>query len=159
MIETIKYNGKEYLKIQSIGNAAQFVLPYVKHFCKGTGYDIGSGKWGIPNAIRIDKIIGSDAMRLPDKKVDYIFSSHCLEHLDSWVEAVEHWTTRIKRKGTLFLYLPHRDQEYWRPWNNRKHKNIIHQEDVVLLLKHLKYKKIFYSGIDLNLSYMILAER
>ena len=65
-----------------------------------------------------------DAYNLPEEKADYIFSSHCLEHLDSWVEALDYWIEKLRRGGDLFLYLPDYSQEYWRAWNNRKHKNI-----------------------------------
>jgi hypothetical protein len=27
----------------------------------------------------------------------------------------------LNENGTLFLYLPDYSQEYWRPWNNKKH--------------------------------------
>ena len=39
-IETIKFREFEYPKFQAEGNAAQFVLPYIKHVCKGRGFDI-----------------------------------------------------------------------------------------------------------------------
>ena len=124
-MDLLKYNGTLYPAFQAQGYAAQFAIPYAKKFCKGKGYDIGCMKkeWALPGAIPIDVEFDDewDAYNLPDTAVDYIFSSHCLEHLPNWVEALDYWTTIINSKGTLFLYLPHYSQEYWRPWNNRKH--------------------------------------
>jgi len=161
-INTIGYNDQQYLAFQADGNAAQFIIPFAKHICKGTGYDIGYSKeeWKLPNAIGIDICDGSryNANVLPDEKVDYIFSSHCLEHLDDWVSTVEYWLSHIKSGGVLFLYLPDYSQTYWRPWNNRKHKNIMNPTYIKDLLLANGCKNIFISGVDLNNSFTILCE-
>ena len=112
MIETIKYNGKKYPHHQIIGNAAQFAIPYAKHYCKGVGFDIGCMKkeWAVPGSTPIDLDFDDnyEALNLPgDDFVDYIFSSHCLEHIDNWVDTLEYWHIRLKTGGVLFLYLPH----------------------------------------------------
>jgi predicted SAM-dependent methyltransferase len=52
---------------------------------------------------------------LPDELVDYIYSSHCLEHVDNWIETLEYWIKNLKDGGILFLYLPDFSQKYWRP--------------------------------------------
>ena len=110
MIEVLDFNGKKYPAFQETGNAAQFVLPYAKYICIGFGYDIGCAKkeWAFPDSIPIDILFDDDydAFNLPDKKADYIFSSHCLEHLDNWVEALDYWIGKLNKGGNLFLYLP-----------------------------------------------------
>lgn len=161
MIETITFNNKHYPQFQSIGFASQFAIPYALHVCKGIGYDIGCSKleWALPGSIPIDLMLGSDGLTLPDTLVDYIFSSHCLEHLPHWVNALDHWSSRLKSGGTLFLYLPHKTQEYWRPWNNRKH---IHMFDEMIIRTYLEdnlYTKVYISGVDLNNSFMVMAEK
>ena len=74
-------------------------LPFAVHFCKGVGYDIGFCKeeWKYPGAIGIDIGLNNeyDANKLPDEKVDYIYSSHCLEHVDNWIETIELWISNI----------------------------------------------------------------
>jgi SAM-dependent methyltransferase len=62
-----------------------------------------------------------DAMELPHGPFDFLFSSHCLEHIHNPVAALEHWKTRLRPGGVLFLYLPHPDMTYWKPQNCRKH--------------------------------------
>lgn len=161
-IDTVEYAGESYLSFQAQGNASQFAIAYAKHFCSGYGYDIGCGKeeWAFPGSIPIDIIFNNpyNAYNLPEKKVDYIYSSHCLEHLDDWVEALDYWKTKLVHRGILFLYLPHYDQKYWRPWNNRKHKHIFTPEIIYDYLDDRKYRNIFYSEKDLNHSFMIVAE-
>ena len=147
MIDIIEYNGKIYPDHQRNGNAAQFAIPYAKHYCKGIGYDIGCMKkeWAFPDAYPIDIAFddGYHALNLPLDNVDYIFSSHCLEHIPEWVNVLEYWHSKLKIGGVLFLYLPHYDQEYWRPWNNKKHKNIFTPKIISNWMIHKGFIKIF----------------
>src|SRR5262245_51086937 len=78
------------------GQALRFILPVATHFCRGSGLDIGSGRWPFPNAMHIELTEGRDAMDLPEGHWDYIFSSHCLEHLVDPIRALEHWKSRLK---------------------------------------------------------------
>ena len=164
-MDLIKYNNKEYPQFQAGGFAAQFAMPYAKFYCKGLGYDVGCMKkeWALPGAIPVDISFdeGYHALNLPplDQKADYIFSSHCLEHIPNWVEVLEYWHDSLKDGGILFLYLPHYDQEYWRPWNNNKHKNIFTSEIITDWMKHKGFINIFSSGKDLNCSFMVVAEK
>jgi SAM-dependent methyltransferase len=162
-IEVIDFKGETYPAFQASGNAARFVMPFAKEVCVGEGYDIGCAKeeWKFPNAQGIDLVFDDEwnAYNLPNKQVDFIFSSHCLEHLDSWVEALEYWTTKLKSGGVLFLYLPHRTQKYWLPWNNRKHKHILREKEIINLLLDLGYKYVIPGHRDLNCSFTIMAEK
>jgi SAM-dependent methyltransferase len=129
----------------------------------GEGLDIGCNRpeWAFPGAILIDPILSGEwhAYNLPDKQYDYIFSSHCLEHLEDWVGALDYWKTRLKRGGTIFLYLPHYSQTYWRPWNNRKHVSIINSEFLRDYFVSRQYTNIFVTeGYDLNHSFYGVAE-
>lgn len=163
MINTIKYKNKFYPKFQTEGNASQFAIQYAKHVCVGNGYDIGCMKkeWAFPESIPIDLSFDDnyDAFNLPESNVDYIFSSHCLEHIDDWVKAMDYWYDTLRVGGTLFLYLPNYSQEYWRPWNNRKHRNIFSPEIIKDYMTHRGYKNIFVSGVDLNDSFMIMGNK
>jgi SAM-dependent methyltransferase len=163
MIEKIIFKGKEYPKFQSIGNASQFAIPYAKYVCKGKGYDIGCMKieWSLPGSIPVDLCFedGYNAFNLPEKEVDYIFSSHCLEHIPNWVDAMDYWYENLKSGGVLFLYLPDYTQEYWRPWNNRKHYNIFSPQIIEDYMINIGYYNIFKSSIDLNNSFMIFGEK
>jgi len=114
------------------------------------------------NSFPIDPNINKyDALNFPVgcDGLDYIFSSHCLEHLSDWVSVLDYWTSKIKTGGVLFLYLPDYSQVYWRPWNNRKHLNIFSAQIVEDYLLDRGYKKIFKSGVDMNNAFMIMAEK
>jgi predicted SAM-dependent methyltransferase len=162
-MDIITYEGSIYPEFQSKGNASQFSIPFAKHFCKGVGYDIGYCKeeWKFPGAIGIDINLNNnyDANNLPDDKVDYIYSSHCLEHVDNWVETLELWISKLNDEGILFLYLPDFSQKYWRPWNNKKHKHCFTSEIIKEFLTDKNMKNIFISGIDLNNSFMIVCQK
>lgn len=162
-MQVVKYKDKVYPHFQTVGNASQFAIPYAKHFCKGIGYDIGCMKpeWAFPNATPIDLDFDDPwhADNLPEDQVDYIFSSHCLEHVPDWIETLLYWTKKIKSGGTLFLYLPHYDQEYWRPWNNRKHKHVFLPDILFDFMKDVGYTDIFVSQRDLNHSFIIVGEK
>lgn len=164
MIDVIEYDKNIYPKFQAQGNAAQFAIPYAAHVCKGTGVDVGCARtdWCFPYAYPVDPVInGHDALHFPDfcVELDYIFSSHCLEHVDNWVDVLDYWHSRLKVDGVLFLYLPDYSQHYWRPWNNRKHKNIFTAQILKDFLEDRHYGNIFVSGVDLNNSFMVMAQK
>lgn len=176
MIEKIAFKHLIYPGYQATGNAARFIMPFAMEFCKGKGYDIGYGKlgWKLPGAIGVDINDKRDgifhALTLPDinpydsfshakeETADYIFSSHLLEHLPNWVDALNYWIPILKDGGVLFLYLPHYNQHYWRPWNNRKHIHILTHEIlndffVDYCDDHNLKGEIYYSEKDLNDSF------
>jgi hypothetical protein len=165
MIEVIEYKGEIYPAYQAQGFASKFCFPFAKEVCKGIGYDIGCNReeWKFPGAIGIDPALENcvcDAMNLPIGTVDYIISSHCLEHLNNYIDVLDYWQTKIKSGGTLFLYLPHKKQRYWQPHNNRKH---MHSLSAKLIKQYLKdrgcWKNIFASKRDLNHSFIVIAEK
>ena len=103
-----------------------------------------------------------DAYNLPDLEVDYIFSSHCLEHLPDWVGALDYWNSKLKIGGILFLYLPHKSQKYWNPWNNRKHYHMFSssQFNKYFKSKSKNWTNTFVTkGHDLNNSFYCVAKK
>lgn len=163
MIKTVTFKGRSYPEFQAQGNASQFAIPFAKHVCEGIGYDIGCCKkeWAFPGAIAIDLEFDDawDANNLPLEEVDYIYSSHCLEHVPDWVETLYYWRDKLKVGGTLFLYLPHYSQEYWRPWNNRKHLHVLTPECIGDMMKDIGFSNVFVGNRDLNDSFMVMGEK
>jgi SAM-dependent methyltransferase len=103
-----------------------------------SGLDIGCGN---------DKVFttacGVDGRRLPTVDVvydvtslellfspgsmDYVYSSHCLEHLPDPEGAVKQWASFVRYDGYLVLYLPHR--AYYTVYNP-DHLHTFIQEDI-----------------------------
>lgn len=163
MIKTIDFKGEKYPEFQSMGFSSKFAFPFALEVCKGRGYDIGCSKleWSLPGSIPIDLSMPDeyDAFNLPYVDIDYIFSSHCLEHIPNWVDALDCWFNALREEGVLFLYLPDYSQVYWRPWHNRKHVNIFTPEIIKAYLVDKGYKNVFVSGVDLNNSFMAMGSK
>jgi len=77
--------------------------------------------WPLPGAIP-----SSEEKPAFDKgPFDFIFSSHCLEHIAAWEDELRKWEAHLKPGGTMFLYLPHPAMRKWRPggeWCGSWHK-------------------------------------
>lgn len=90
------------------------------NFTRGRGIDIGAGDYPllIPEcgAAQIepwDTILGNgDATYMEgvkDETYDFVFSSHCLEHLSLAHIALRNWWRITKRGGFIIIAIPHRD--------------------------------------------------
>lgn len=111
------------------GNARAHIMRIADQYCVGDqALDIGCSQWPYPGARGIDDQPGLNAYELDsveDNSQDFIFSSHCLEHLENWQDALNLWVTKLKPGGVLFLYLPHESMALWRrggPWVGHAHK-------------------------------------
>ena len=81
-------------------------------YLKGQGVDIGAGNdpLRIPqgNVIAWDQPQG-DASRIegvPDASMDFVYSSHCLEHLQDLRLALWNWMRVLKPQGILYVAVP-----------------------------------------------------
>jgi SAM-dependent methyltransferase len=156
-IGVYEYKGGIYPEYLKTGNACSFILPTALQFCQGRGLDVGAGPWPLPGAIPVELRDGGNAMSLPEGQFDYVFSSHCLEHLENPIAALEHWKTRLKPGGVLFLYLPHPEMKYWLPQNNRKHLHAWWPADMEEIVKDLGFVNVIRSERDLAWSFAVVA--
>lgn len=154
---TFNYRGELYPTYLRDGNAARGITALAKHFCTGHGLDVGAGDWVFEGATPIDIKNGTDAMSLPSVQCDYVFSSHCLEHLDDPIAALEHWRSRLVDGGVLFLYLPHPDMEYWRPQHCRKHRHMWYPRDMAQIVRDLGFNDVIHSERDLMWSFSVVG--
>lgn len=169
MIEVTEYDGQLVPKFITEGFHSQYIQPVAQKVCKGYGLDIGCGKehWKLPGSFGIDLEYHDKfhAMNLPDNNLDakgqwdYIFSSHCLEHLPNYVETLRYWTSKLKTEGTLFLYLPHHLCKHWRPYHSKKHIHQFYEDEMHAILNTIGYDKIFISGVDLAYSFAVMGEK
>lgn len=114
-----RYKGKLYPDYLTVGATGCAVARTALEVCRGRGVDVGAGLWPLPGALPIDSSRGPGAgiciSDQPEESLDYVFSSHCLEHIDSWQEALHEWLGKLKPGGVVFLYLPHPDCAIWHP--------------------------------------------
>jgi SAM-dependent methyltransferase len=107
-------------------------LGYFEKYLTGNGIDIGAGDDVLVvlqgTVQRWDKENG-DAHTLtgiPDNHFDFVYSSHCLEHLSHPEIAVENWVRVLKPGGYLFFMVPDADlyeQGVWPSRGNGEHKH------------------------------------
>jgi len=162
----IEYDGIYYPALQAEGNAAQWCMPFAKKMLEGRtrGMDIGCSKpeWAYPGATPVDIEFDDEyhATYLPMDNAEYIFSSHCLEHVPDWAEVLNCWHEHLEPEGMLFLYLPHYHQRYWRPWNNRKHINVLSPELLNDYFESGGWCNWYVTeGYDLNDSFYAVAQK
>lgn len=97
-------------------------------FLRGEGIDIGCGNDPIlPTAMPFDRAHGdaNEITRFVSRKFDYVFSSHCLEHMLDPQYAIKQWWSLVKDGGVLFLIVPDEDlyeQGFWPSRFNPDHK-------------------------------------
>ena len=113
------YRDRFYPDYLTVGGAGHAIFAEALKHCRGTGIDVGAGLWPLPGAISVDVWRGAGAGRcvvdFNKESLDYIFSSHCLEHIEQWQANLGEWIDRLKFGGVLFLYLPHPDCVIWHP--------------------------------------------
>lgn len=121
------------------------IVPYTR----GRGIDLGCGpKKAFPHFIGVDncvdtKLFGTpiepdirieDCRKLPFESVslDFVFSSHLLEHAEDHHGALTEWWRTLKVGGYLVLYLPHADlyPNIGEPGANPDHKHDFRPADI-----------------------------
>lgn len=82
-------------------------------YMKGSGIDIGAGSDPLPiPGVKLWDQPDGDATFMKgvaDATYDFVFSSHCLEHIQNPNAAIQHWWRILKPGGYMILVLPHRD--------------------------------------------------
>lgn len=118
----------------------------IVQYTRGRGLDIGCGtEKAFSHFIGYDSghhfgkgaadIVGdaSDLSIFADKSMNFIFSSHLLEHLEDYKAALAEWWRVIKPGGHLVIYLPHKDfyPNVGQEGANPDHKHDFIPQDIV----------------------------
>jgi SAM-dependent methyltransferase len=94
----------------------------------GDGIDIGCGDDPVVENVAKFDLKDGDAnfiTKYVDKKFDYVFSCHCLEHMHNPYEALKEWWEIVKPGGYLIVVVPDEDlyeQGYFPSLFNEDHK-------------------------------------
>lgn len=153
-----EYRGELYPDYLRRGNAMHHIQETAAHFCQGWGVDVGCGDWPLKNAIPVDKKTKWTPIYLPSG-LDYVFSSHFLEHAVDPVQCLEHWLKKLKPGGCVFLNLPHPEMRYWRPQFCKKHLHLFWPRDMATMLEDLGYVDVIHSERDLMWSFQVVGFR
>ena len=85
---------------------------FFERYCKGDGLDVGYGAdLIVPNASGWD-LRNGDAQYLAgieNESFDFVYSSHCLEHMYDVRIAMKNWFRVVRKGGYLLMAIPHRD--------------------------------------------------
>jgi len=149
------------------GNGAQFIRDKALPYLKGIGLDVGCSRWKIkPDVIGVDirKIPGVDLTihdwnAISSNEYDYLFSSHCLEHIENWQDALEHWVRVVKIDGIVFLYLPNPvSYNRWSKVFAKQHKHDFTLARIINELKKLGIE-IIDNGYDEYAGMYVVGEK
>lgn len=111
---------------------------YVRRYFVGDGMDIG----GLPDplslyteffpalrTVRVWDLADGDAQHMhgvADESLDFVFSSHCLEHLENPFAGLSRWFAILKPHGHLIITVPDEDlyeQGVWPSTFNKGHRH------------------------------------
>lgn len=90
---------------------------FIKYMSGFNGLDIGYAGYTsgcrpiLPTAIGIDKDYpGYNGLRLPfeDNSQDYVYSSHCLEHITDYFSTIREWHRVTRVGGYIVIIVPHK---------------------------------------------------
>lgn len=110
-----------------MGSESKKIIWETVPYTRGRGLDVGCGPMKLwPQSIGIDndkdvslfgnppseadlKCSADDMSIIANQSVDYVFSSHMLEHCDDYITPLKEMWRVLKQGGYLLLYLPHKD--------------------------------------------------
>ncbi len=95
---------------------------------QGEGIDIGCGADPVlPGVMPFDLAQGdaNEILRHVDRQFDFVYASHCLEHMRDPRAAIAQWWQLVRPGGALVVIVPDEDlyeQGFWPSRFNRDHK-------------------------------------
>lgn len=134
------------------------VVWHVAPYLRGRGLDVGAGDFRVlPHAITVDNMHhtafgftqkpdiiaeADDLSIFGDQSMDFVYSSHTLEHVVDLRKTLKEWWRLVKVGGYLVLYLPHEDlyPKMGEPGANPDHKHNLNADRVL---------EVMPSGFDL----------
>lgn len=167
-MKVIEFRDKPYPDFIINGNHARFIMPVATEVIGANklGVDVGCKhtEWSYPGSICVDSSFDDEyhARNLPHEgSLEYIFSSHCLEHVEDWRDVLIYWHSALAEKGILFLYLPHTDNEYWdvKFMPTKRHINNLNPEVVKAEMEYLGFRNVFCSQRDAAYSFCVYGEK
>ena len=63
-------------------------------------------------ALAVDLVSPGDELPLPDNSVDFVLSSHVIEHFPDPIKALKEWHRVVRPGGYLFIIAPHKERTF-----------------------------------------------
>lgn len=135
------------------GNEAAKIKWEIVEYTRGRGLDLGCGQfkafphftgvdnghhWGMKGVdVHVDTC--EDLSIFSDRSMDFIFSSHLLEHIVDTRKTLKEWFRVLKPEGYLVLYLPHKElyPNIGQEGANTDHKHDFLPEDIEGIMKDI----------------------
>jgi SAM-dependent methyltransferase len=153
----------------------RLVTGFLDRYFEGNGIDVGyrgsssDNEPVTPNAMGIDLDFPNydgHIIPLPSESQDFVYSSHCLEHVDDDVKTVQEWFRIIKINGYLIITVPHKflyEKKNSLPSNfNADHKRFytpaILMQTIETALEPNSYRVRFLQDCDFGYDYSIAPE-
>ena len=83
---------------------------FFERYCNGEGLDIGCGNDPVVSGCYGWDLMNGDAQRLEgigDEEFDWVYSSHCLEHVDDVRDAIRNWFRVVRHGGGIYFFIFH----------------------------------------------------
>jgi ADP-heptose:LPS heptosyltransferase/predicted SAM-dependent methyltransferase len=130
-------------------NESKKIVWEVAPYLRGRGLDLGAGDFKVlPHVISVDNMnheqfgftvkpdVLADVTKLDmfaSQSMDFVYSSHTLEHVMDYAGALKEWWRVVKQGGYLILYLPHKDfyPNIGQPGANPDHKHDFLPADII----------------------------
>ena len=132
---------------------------FFEKYCQGEGLDIGYGADLIVPGCSGWDIRNGDAQYMKgveDESFDYVYSSHCLEHVTDVRVALKNWFRLVRKGGFLIITVPHRNlyekkRRLPSRWNiNHKHMFLIGETEVPDTLDIVEEVRESITGYDIK---------
>ncbi len=63
-------------------------------------------------ALKVDLVAPGDDIPLPDNSVDFVISSHVIEHFPDPIKALKEWRRIVKPGGYIYVIAPHKERTF-----------------------------------------------
>ena len=140
---------KDYPNFIQVEDAKEHISYLAEIYCVGKGVDIGGGINPFKKARNIDDNFEENAYKINEKEnsLDYVFSSHCLEHLKRPFKSLIEIKRVLKKEGILFLYLPHPATKIWKKEILKFHVWQPTPKKLLRMMRYLKFEIVASSFI------------
>lgn len=112
----------------------------------------------------VDIVANGDSLPLEDESIDFVISSHVLEHFYNPIKALKEWYRVIKKGGYIFMIVPHKERTFdkekprttlkellerdWCQKDFNGHWSVWITEDILELIEHLGWELVTYQDVD-----------